>query len=54
MVGVEEGQGLLLQDEEDGIQEFDVFVDVVQLSNERPVSRANSSIDLPHDDVTLT
>lgn len=31
VVGVEEGQGLLLEDEEDGVQELDVFVDVVQL-----------------------
>jgi hypothetical protein len=31
VIGVEEGQGLLLEDEEDGVQELDVFVDVVQL-----------------------
>jgi hypothetical protein len=40
VVGVEEGQGLLLEDEEDSVQELDVFVDVVQLC-ERQVSRAN-------------
>lgn len=45
VVGVEEGQGLLLEDEEDGVQELDVFVDVVQLC-EWLVSRANSSIHL--------
>lgn len=39
VVGVEEGQGLLFQDEEDGIQELNVFVDVVQLCIERQVSR---------------
>jgi hypothetical protein len=44
VVGVEEGQGLLLEDEEDGVQELDVFVDVVQLCMEKAVSRANSSI----------
>lgn len=31
VVGVEEGQGLLLEDQEDGVQEFDVFVHVVEL-----------------------
>jgi hypothetical protein len=45
VVGVEEGQGLLLEDEEDGVQELDVFVDVVQLY-EWQVSRANSAIGL--------
>lgn len=44
VVGVEEGQGLLLEDKEDGVQELDVFVDVVQLCMEKAVSRANSSI----------
>lgn len=32
VVGVKEGQGLLLEDQEDCVQEFDIFVDVVQLS----------------------
>jgi hypothetical protein len=32
VVGVEEGQGLLLEDEEDGVEQLDVFVDVVQLT----------------------
>lgn len=31
VVGMEEGQWLLLENEEDGVQEFDVFVDVVEL-----------------------
>lgn len=31
VVGVEEGQGLLLEDQEDGINELDVFVQVVEL-----------------------
>lgn len=31
VVGVEEGQGLLLEDKKDGVEELDVFVDVVQL-----------------------
>lgn len=31
VVGVEEGQGLLLEDQEDGVQEFNVFVDIVEL-----------------------
>lgn len=43
VVGVEEGQGLLLEDEEDGVQELDVFVDVVQLRSKRRVSRAPNS-----------
>ena len=31
VVGVKEGQWLLLKDQEDGINELDVFVDVVEL-----------------------
>jgi hypothetical protein len=31
VVGVEEGQWLLLEDQEDGVNELDVFVDVVEL-----------------------
>lgn len=31
VVGVKEGQWLLLEDQEDGINELDVFVDVVEL-----------------------
>jgi hypothetical protein len=31
MVGVEESQGLFLQDEEDGVEEFEVLVEVVKL-----------------------
>lgn len=31
VVGVEEGQWLLLEDKEDSINELDVFVDVVEL-----------------------
>ena len=31
VVGVEEGQRLLLEDEEDSVQELDIFVDVVEL-----------------------
>lgn len=31
VVGVKEGQGLLLEDQENSVQEFDVFVDVVEL-----------------------
>lgn len=31
VVGVEEGQRLLLEDQKDGVQEFDVFVDIVEL-----------------------
>jgi hypothetical protein len=32
VVGVEEGQWLLLEGQEDGVNELDVFVDVVELS----------------------
>ena len=32
VVGVEEGQWLLLEDQEDGVNELDVFVDVVELT----------------------
>lgn len=35
VVGVKEGQGLLLKDQEDGVQEFDVFVDVVELRRKK-------------------
>ena len=31
VVGVKEGQWLLLEDQEDGVNELDVFVDVVEL-----------------------
>jgi hypothetical protein len=31
VVGVEEGQGLLLEEEEDGVYQFEVFGEVVQL-----------------------
>ena len=31
MIGVEESQGLLLEDEEQGVNEFEVFREVVQL-----------------------
>lgn len=31
VVGVEESQGLLLQDKEDGVEEFEVLVKVVEL-----------------------
>lgn len=31
VVGVEECQGLLLEDKEDGVQQLNVLVDVVQL-----------------------
>ena len=32
VVGVKEGQRLLLEDQENGVQQFDIFVDVVELS----------------------
>lgn len=32
VVGVEEGEGFLLEDEEDGIDEFEVFGEVVHLN----------------------
>jgi hypothetical protein len=35
VVGVKEGQGLLLEDQEDGVQEFDIFVDVVELRRKK-------------------
>lgn len=34
VIGVEEGQGLLLEEEEDGVDKLDVLVDVVQLQQE--------------------
>lgn len=34
VVGMEEGQRLLLQDQENGVQEFDVFVDIIKLFGE--------------------
>jgi hypothetical protein len=33
VVGVEEGQGLLLEDEEDGIDQLEVLGEVVKLEN---------------------
>ena len=33
VVGVEKGQGLLLEEEEDGVDELDVLVEVVQLQS---------------------
>ena len=33
VVGVEEGQGLLLEDEEDGVDELEVLGEVVKLEN---------------------
>jgi hypothetical protein len=35
VIGVEEGQGLLLEDEEDGIDEFEVFGQVIHLGSVR-------------------
>jgi hypothetical protein len=33
VVGVEEGQGLLLEDEEDGVDQLEVLGEVVKLEN---------------------
>lgn len=40
VVGVEEGQGLLLEEQEDGIEQFEVFGQVVQLFCVSLVSRS--------------
>jgi hypothetical protein len=44
VIGVEEGEGLLLQEEEDGIEQFEEFGEIVQLGTDE-LAKAISGVD---------